>query len=447
MRRGSCWAEAAGFEVGVDGEAVGSAAQDSEHVVGALDAAVAGPPCSVPVEDLVVPGEDRVDAVAELGYVAGALDIREPVQRLQGAFAVFGEAELVQLAERVPGCPQPRMGPEELVEPLAFGGVELVGATHQQEPRSEHFWVERRGGALGTARDISAHREQHRCEPSDHVEPVQHMAGVAGPSLYRCFVFSRAVGRHDLRSLAPLVSLRCQKAAGSPSVSIGHDGDHLAGVHVHQHRHTAVPLADRGLVHQQHTAAPLPVAFVGAALPEIDETLLADRGMTFFQRCARARLASLLPADTAAALRQPIQQAGGHIDDDALEHLISASGGHPFTIQLLGYHTWEMATPGARINSTHAAAGAMEADHVLLEQIVKPIWSGLSDMDRSFLWAMSLDEADSEMSLIAERIERSSNFAQTYRRRLIDVGAIEPAGRGKVRFAYQQMRSWLRSHR
>ena len=191
----------------------------------------------------------------------------------------------------------------------------------------------------------------------------------------------------------------------------------------------------------------LPMAFIGAALPEIDETLLADRGMTFFQRCARARLASLLPDDTAAALRQPIQQAGGHIDDNALEHLVSASGGHPFTIQLLGYHTWEMATPGARINSTHAAAGAMEADHALLEQIVKPIWSGLSDMDRSFLWAMSLDEADSEMSLIAERIERSSNFAQTYRRRLIDVGAIEPAGRGKVRFAYQQMRSWLRSQR
>ena len=40
-----------------------------------------------------------------------------------------------------------------------------------------------------------------------------------------------------------------------------------------------------------------------------------------------------------------------------------------------------------------------------------------------------------------------TNAAQTYRRRLIDGGAIEPAGRGKVRFAYQQMRSWLRSQR
>ena len=191
----------------------------------------------------------------------------------------------------------------------------------------------------------------------------------------------------------------------------------------------------------------LPVAFIGAALPEIDETLLADRGMTFFQRCARARLEALGHDDTADAIRLPIREAHGHIDDDALEHLVRDSGGHPFTIQLVGYHSWEMAAPAARISATHAAAGAFEADHAVLEQIVKPIWSGLSSMDRTFLWAMSLDEADSEMSRIAERIERSPNFAQTYRRRLIDAGAIESAGRGRVRFSYRQMGPWLRSQR
>ena len=189
----------------------------------------------------------------------------------------------------------------------------------------------------------------------------------------------------------------------------------------------------------------LPVAFIGAALPEVDETLLADRGMTFFQRCARARLTPLRPDHTAAALSWPIRRAGGHIDDDALEHLVSASGGHPFTIQLLGYHSWEMAAPAAHINAIHAAAGALEADHALLEQIVKPIWSGLSDMDRAFLSAMSLDETDSETNRVARRIQRSPNYAQTYRRRLIDAGAIEPAGRGKIRFSYLQMRPWLRS--
>ena len=81
----------------------------------------------------------------------------------------------------------------------------------------------------------------------------------------------------------------------------------------------------------------------------------------------------------------------------------------------------------------------------MLDQIVKPIWSSLSAMDRSFLQAMSVDDDDSEISQIADRIGRSPNFAQTYRRRLIDAGAIEPASRGKVRFAHQSLRPWLRS--
>jgi len=104
-----------------------------------------------------------------------------------------------------------------------------------------------------------------------------------------------------------------------------------------------------------------------------------------------------------------------------------------------------MAAPAAQINATHAAAGALEADHAMLEQIVKPIWSGLSDMERAFLSALSLDDTDSETTRVARRLQRSPNYAQTYRRRLIDAGAVEPAGRGKVRFSYPQMRPWLRS--
>ena len=189
----------------------------------------------------------------------------------------------------------------------------------------------------------------------------------------------------------------------------------------------------------------LPLAFVGAALPDIDETLLADRGMTFFQRCARARLHPLGRDDTRDALRVPIARQGGRIDDDALEFAADASGGHPFTIQLLGYHSWETAASDRHIMSKHAQAGALEAEQAVLDQIVKPIWSSLSEMDRSFLQAMSVDDDDSEINQIAERIGRSPNFAQTYRRRLIDAGAIEPASRGKVRFAHQSLRPWLRS--
>ncbi len=88
---------------------MGFAAQDLEQVVGALDAAVGGPPGAVPVEDLFVPGQERVGDVAELGYLAGAVDVGEPVQGGESAFSVLGEIEAVQLAERFPRELEPRV--------------------------------------------------------------------------------------------------------------------------------------------------------------------------------------------------------------------------------------------------------------------------------------------------------------------------------------------------
>ncbi len=113
------------------------------EVVGAFGAAVAGPPGVVPVEDLVVPCEEGVNGAAELGCLAGAVDVGEPVEGFEGAFGVPREIELVQLAERVPGCFEPGVGLEEGVEAFAFCAVEGVGSAHEQESGPEHCGVER----------------------------------------------------------------------------------------------------------------------------------------------------------------------------------------------------------------------------------------------------------------------------------------------------------------
>ena len=90
-----------------------------------------------------MPCEERVDGAAELWDLSAAVDVGEPVERFEGAFAVGGEIELVQLAERVPGCLEPRVGIEQGVEPFALGGVEGVGPFHEHEPGPEHVGVER----------------------------------------------------------------------------------------------------------------------------------------------------------------------------------------------------------------------------------------------------------------------------------------------------------------
>lgn len=218
--------------------------------------------------------------------------------------------------------------------------------------------------------------------------------------------------------------------------------DELHGIHLAEARELAVAV--------QHITRRelLPMAFVGAALPEIEETLLNDRGMTFFQRCARAPLLPLAHADTELALSRPISDAGKTITDEALALVVPRARGHPYTIQLLGYHSWETAfeSRGAeRIGLEHARAAISEAEWAELEQIVKPIWTGLSETDRSFVLAMALDTGDSAIGDIADRLGQSANYAQHYRRRLIDAGMIVPSGRGRVRFVYPITRGWLSS--
>ena len=129
-----------------------------------------------------------------------------------------------------------------------------------------------------------------------------------------------------------------------------------------------------------------------------------------------------------------------------MQIIVEVSRGHPYTIQLLGYHSWKgafEADRAPRVEAEHARAAVHEAEWVELEQIVKPIWTGLSEVDRAFLAAMARDADTSAIGDIAKRPGRSANHAQHYRRRLIGAGMIGAAGRGRVRFAHHATREWL----
>ena len=189
-----------------------------------------------------------------------------------------------------------------------------------------------------------------------------------------------------------------------------------------------------------------PLAFVGAALPEVEDTVLADPGMTFFQRCARARLGSLSAEDTRLGLERPILESGGLIQAEALDVAVESAGGYPFMVQLVGFHSWDICDdPSLGISRRHVEAGVVEAYAVLVDQIVRPVWNGLSDVDKDFLLAMSEDESHSRVADLAKRLDRDGNYVNYYRGRLLRAGAVLGAGRGKLRFAHPAMRNWLRT--
>ena len=207
-----CHEDAAGFEVAWVGEPVGASAQDLEQVVGSLDSAVGGPVAVVPVEDLVGPCDERVDGVVVLGQLAGLVEVAEPPEGFEGAVIVVGGVEAVELLQGLPAGFEAGVGVEQLVEAGAVGVGEGVASAQQREPGTEHLGVEGGLDAFGLAAlDVAADLGERGREPSDDVEPVQHMAGVAEVGVDGRLVGPRSVADHDLDALAPSVALLRQE--------------------------------------------------------------------------------------------------------------------------------------------------------------------------------------------------------------------------------------------
>ena len=112
-------------------------------------------------------------------------------------------------------------------------------------------------------------------------------------------------------------------------------------------------------------------------------------------------------------------------------------------LQLIGYNIANRCRTGERATQG-LIDGAIEASKVDFENdVCETTLTALSDQDVS---AMTDDEdAVSRISDVAKRMSVTPDYAQKYRRRLIDAGVIEQARRGYVRFAVPYMADYLRS--
>ena len=190
------------------------------------------------------------------------------------------------------------------------------------------------------------------------------------------------------------------------------------------------------------------LVFLGAALPYITETLLADRKSTFLQRLAVHTVDPLSEPETRRGLREPIEMHGGLIDDDALVASASAVAGHPYMLQLVGDRMWRAAGgAGNPITIDHAKKAVAEAEESLEDHLFAPTWRSLSDNDKRFLAALAiLSEADTSprTAAICEEAGIGASSASAYRRRLLLSGMAGPAGRGRLKPAHPAIGPWLR---
>jgi len=127
------------------------------------------------------------------------------------------------------------------------------------------------------------------------------------------------------------------------------------------------------------------MAFIGAGLPILEDTLLADTSVTFLQRCARYEVGFLDPPAAWSALAEPVGQRGGQMAPETVEHAVAASQGDPFMIQLVGFHASEAASdPTAEVTVQDVADGAETARRQVGQLVIAPMWRDLAEGSRRF---------------------------------------------------------------
>lgn len=176
--------------------------------------------------------------------------------------------------------------------------------------------------------------------------------------------------------------------------------------------------------------------------------LAADEGrnpVTFLRRANRIETGMVPIDEVRHALEQTTVQVGVSWSNEALDIAAEATGGYPFMIQLVGQHAFRYRS-GDNIDIDAVANGIADARRKLGQLVHEPSLADLSDVDRTFLTAMSVDDGPSRMSDIARRMGVDSQYAGTYRKRLIEAEVIRPTSYGYVDYELPYMREYLRSH-
>ena len=212
------------------------------------------------------------------------------------------------------------------------------------------------------------------------------------------------------------------------------------------HAGKANELRSLGIVVQDVTRiGRLPVAFVGAGLPVLEDTLLADTSVTFLQRCTRHEIGFLEPTEAWSALAEPVRERGGRMPAEAVEHAVAASQGYPFLVQLVGFHAWQAAPdPTTAVTLQDVLDGADTARRQVGQLVIAPMWRDLAEGSRRFLAAMAMDDGPSQTSAIAARLGVGSAHVGTYRHRLMRSGIVASAGHGRLDFVLSATRQWIR---
>lgn len=189
----------------------------------------------------------------------------------------------------------------------------------------------------------------------------------------------------------------------------------------------------------------LPIAFAAAGLPATINSLVNDEISTYLRRSERVELGNLSIDGVRNGLLAPIQDNGKTIGQTGLSMAVEATGQYPYLVQLIGDQAWRNASDRVDITDQDVAVAVKTSRGLMFDQVHGPTFDQLSGREREFVKAMSLDEGDSAIRTIADRMEISAKNAGVFRIRLLAQGVIEAPERGRLRFAIPFSRDYFRS--
>jgi hypothetical protein len=186
----------------------------------------------------------------------------------------------------------------------------------------------------------------------------------------------------------------------------------------------------------------LPILFFGAGLPQV--AALSGDAKSYAERLFHfPAVGPLLPNDAKTAIRQPVEDEGERITEDALNEVMIRTQGYPYFLQEWGYQCWNIAK-GKQIELADASQAAKEATRRLDDGFFKVRFDRLTPKEREYVIAMAqLGAGPYRSSDVATALGETPQSLGPRRSQIIRKGMIYSPSHGDIAFTVPMFNDYL----
>lgn len=188
--------------------------------------------------------------------------------------------------------------------------------------------------------------------------------------------------------------------------------------------------------------ANLPVLFFGAGLPQV--AALSGEAKSYAERLFHyPDIGALSESDAKAAIRQPVNDEGARIEDDALTEIFLKTRGYPYFLQEWGHQSWNLAQ-GDTITLKDARQAEARTLKRLDEGFFKVRFDRLTPKEREYVIAMAkLGNGPYRSSDIADALGETAQSLGPRRAQIISKGMIYSPSHGDIAFTVPMFNNYL----